>query len=330
MPQNDNRSDNKKGVIISINPKAGRTSPMQRAEALCRFLEEKNFNVHLLTDIREVAELARSLHSEGLLQALVGVGGDGTAATLVNLTEPGTPLTLLSAGTANLLAKHFRLSANPKKLADTIAEGNTITLDAGLTKFYSDGKPQERLFLVMASCGFDADVVYGVHSAREERYKAGHKKGAHISQLSYIKPILKTLFGYRFTKMKIESFNLSKNEWELLNDKAKWAFFFNLNRYGWDGLSLAPFAKGNDGLLDHILMNGGSVFHGILYTAFAQCFGSHRFLPDVKLGQSERYRLSAESAQPVPFQLDGDPGGNLPLEIEIIPDRLTFMVPKRK
>ncbi|MCL2744241.1 MAG: hypothetical protein FWE67_10345 [Planctomycetaceae bacterium] len=324
MEQNASR----KTVIISINPKAGRTSPMQRAESLRHYLAEKGFDVQLLTDLNEVAYKANQLHRENALQALVGVGGDGTAAALLNLTDIGVPLTLLSAGTANLLAGHFRLSLKPKKLAETIAQGNTAVLDTGLVKFNVDGEQKERQFLVMVSCGFDAAVVNGVHSAREERYKAGHKKGAHISQLSYIKPICKTLFGYRFTNIKVESFDKQKNDWEIIDSKAKWAFFLNLNRYGWSGLSLAPFAKGDDGLLDRVSMRGGSVFHGFLYTAFAQWFGNHRFLPGVKLGQAERYRISSESEVPVPFQLDGDPGGVLPLEIEVIPNRMTFIVPK--
>jgi diacylglycerol kinase family enzyme len=44
------------------------------------------------------------------------------------------------------------------------------------------------------------------------------------------------------------------------------------------------------------------------------------------MGQNLRYRITSD--EPVPFQLDGDPGGFLPLEIEIIPNRFTFLVPR--
>jgi diacylglycerol kinase family enzyme len=311
-------------VIISVNPKAGRTSPRQRAEALQNLLQEKGFDVELLTDLNEVAQKATELQRGGHLQALVGCGGDGTAATLVNLTPAGTPITLLAAGTANLLAKEFRLPKNLKKLADLIAEGNSITLDAGRAVFIKNGERTERLFLVMAGCGFDADVVNGVHRFREERLQSGSKHGAHISYFSYIKPILKTLFGYRFAPMSVESFNTETNDWQLVSDAAKWAFFFNLNRYGW-GLPLAPSARGNDGLLDHTLFYGGSVFHGLYYTAFAQ-FKLHGLLKGTKLGQSQRYRISCNT--PLPFQLDGDPCGELPMELEIIPQRVRLLVPK--
>jgi len=305
-------------IIISVNPKAGRRSPMLRAEELQGRLREKGFDVELLTDLVEVAEKANQLHAEGRLRVLCGVGGDGTAATLVNLTEPGTPISLLPAGTANLLAKFFRLGSTPKRLAAIIEAGHSVTLDAG--------HAGDRLFLVMASCGFDADVVHQVHAHREERYKQGHKKGAHISYFSYIKPICRSLGGYRFPKINVESFDGESGSWKPVEDRARWAFFFNLNAYGW-GLPLAPFAKGDDGRLDHVLFRGGSIFHGFKYTAFAQCFGMHRILSDAKLGQSTKYRMT--STEEVPYQLDGDPGGTLPLEAEAIPNRFTFVVPKR-
>jgi diacylglycerol kinase family enzyme len=304
-------------VIISVNPKAGRQSPMVRAEQLCGLLKQKGFSTELLTDLDEVTEKANSLHSVGSLRALIGVGGDGTAATLVNRTKPGMPVTLLSAGTANLLAKHYRLPSRPAKLADMIETGVVRTFDAGLARF--DGK--ERLFLVMASCGFDAAVVNGVHAHREERYQQGHAKGAHISYLSYTKPLLTSILRYKFPKMTVECLD----EPTLVFPDVRWAFMFNINRYAW-GLPLAPFAKANDGKLDHVLFRGGTPFHGILYTALAQCFSLHRFLPTARLGQQTRYRITSEAI--VPFQLDGDPVGELPLELEITPNRFTFLVPK--
>ncbi|MCL2005971.1 MAG: hypothetical protein FWG73_07370 [Planctomycetaceae bacterium] len=305
-------------VIVSLNPKAGRQSPKIRADELCNLLQQKGLTTELLTNLDEVAEKANALHDAGSLRALVGVGGDGTAATLVNKTKPGTPVTLLPSGTANLLAKHYRLPFKPAKLAEMIANGGTVrTFDAGLARFDNT----ERLFLVMVSCGFDAHVVNGVHSRREERYQQGHAKGAHISYLSYTKPIFASLAKYKFPKMTVECLD----EPALTIPDCRWAFIFNVNRYGW-GLPLAPFAKENDGMLDHVLFRGGTVFHGLLYTALAQCFSLHRYLQTANLGQRMRYRITSESS--IPFQLDGDPGGELPLEIEIVPNRFTFLVPR--
>ena len=305
-------------VLISVNPKAGRQSPMVRAEELRARLQQKGFTAELHTDLDEVTEKANTLHTAGLLRVLIGVGGDGTAATLVNRTLPGTPITLLSAGTANLLAKQYRLPSRPAKLADMIETGVVRTFDAGLVR--SGGT--ERLFLVMASCGFDADIVNGVHAHREERYRQGHTKGAHISYFSYITPIVNSMLRYKFPKMTVECLDESN----LVLPDIRWAFLFNINRYAW-GLPLAPFAKETDGKLDHTLFRGGTFFHGIVYTVLAQCFSLHRFLPTATLGQRTRYRITSD--EPVPFQLDGDPAGELPLEMEIVPNRFAFFVPTK-
>ncbi|MDR2643815.1 MAG: hypothetical protein LBC74_13600 [Planctomycetaceae bacterium] len=327
-------------VIISVNPKAGRCSSFLRAEELLGRLTAKGFQAELLTDLDEVSVKANQFFAEGQLRVLVGVGGDGTAATLVNRTTKGTPITLLPAGTANLISKHFKLDNTPAKLADMIENGKLITLDAGKVTFANtdksganktiadenrDANKIERLFLVMMSCGFDADIVNGVHSQREKRYRTGHKKGAHISYLSYIKPILSSICKYRYNKIKVEQLLDNSNEYVTVDDKAKWAFIFNLNRYGW-GLPLAPFAKGDDGKLDHVLFRGGSIFCGAVYTVFGQCFSLHRFLPTAKLGQAAKYRITVASGVNMPFQLDGDPAGILPAEVEIIKDRFTLLV----
>lgn len=304
-------------VLISVNPKSGRTSSMPRAEELRGRLDELGYAAEILTDLDEVGEKANVLHAESRLRALVGVGGDGTAAELINRTAPGTPFTILAAGNANLIAKYYRIGRTPRRLAEIIRDGHTITLDAG--------RANGRLFLVMVGCGFDAEVVKQVHSNREERYRSGSKKGGHVTNLSYLNPVWNSIMKYKYPKIKVETFeNSFENPPDAVLENENWAFVFNLNTYGW-GLPLVPAAKGNDGKLDHCLLRGGSVVAGGIYLAFAQLFSSHRVLPGVTLGQARKYRMTSESE--VPYQLDGDPGGLLPLEIETVESRFTLIVP---
>jgi diacylglycerol kinase family enzyme len=53
--------------------------------------------------------------------------------------------------------------------------------------------------------------------------------------------------------------------------------------------------------------------------------GRHGRLADCSLIRAKRIRI--ESDAPVPYNLDGDHCGFLPLEIEIVPQRLTLLVP---
>jgi len=39
-------------------------------------------------------------------------------------------------------------------------------------------------------------------------------------------------------------------------------------------------------------------------------------------------RLEIESDEPVHYELDGDPGGMLPLTIEVVPQRLRLLIPQ--
>ena len=124
-------SPSEKYVLISVNPKAGRRSPRVRAERLQAALVKRGFCVELHTDLAVVSSRAKELFAENRLQALVGVGGDGTAAELTNRTVPGVPIAILPSGTANLIAKYLKIPFKPEKLAATIAEGATISFDAG-------------------------------------------------------------------------------------------------------------------------------------------------------------------------------------------------------
>ena len=67
-------------VVVAVNPKAGATDAEGRVARLTRFLEECGLETNVLSDLDEVAAKSNRLHEEGQLRALVGVGGDGTAA----------------------------------------------------------------------------------------------------------------------------------------------------------------------------------------------------------------------------------------------------------
>jgi len=105
---------------------------------------------------------------------------------------------------------------------------------------------------------------------------------------------------------------------------ARWVFVFNLPRYGW-GLPLAPKAVATDGALDLVTFRRGTLFHGLRYVAAAQV-GLHPRMADCVIRRDTRFRIAAD--QPVPYQLDGDPGGLLPVDVEVLRGRFTLVVPR--
>ena len=298
-------------VLVSVNPIAGRRSMDREVGRFCELVRPSGLDAVVLTDLQEVCARAASLHQQRRLRALIGVGGDGTAAELANRTPPGVPITLLAAGTANILAKHFGLATNAAQLHRIVTAGEVLRLDAG--------SASGRVFLLMVGCGLDADVVDRVHRARASR------GGGHISYWSYVKPILQSLRSYQYPEFRVycepPGEGSAGHPAEPL--AARWAFACNLPRYGW-GVSLAPGADQTDGLLDLYTFQGRSFWHGLRYAAAAQ-LGVHRRLADCAWCRVRRLRI--ESDQPVPYQLDGDPGGWLPLDVEVLPGRVSLIVP---
>lgn len=293
-------------VLILVNPRAGRRGEARRVERLATSLRQRGLEVDVTDNLGEACPRAGHLHEQGELRALVGVGGDGTAAELVNRTPPGLPITLLPAGTANLLAKQLGLPSDPEDAAAAITAGLCRRIDAACAA--------GRIFLLMASCGFDAEVVRQVHAVRQS---AGHK--GHISYASYLKPIWRSIRNYEYPQIRVYC-----DEPAVEPVAARWVFVCNLSRYGW-GLNLTPQAEHDDGLLDVCTFRRGSLWHGLRYLAAVQLGAWHGRLSDCTIRQARRIRITSD--QPVAYQLDGDPGGQLPLEIELLPERVTLLVP---
>ena len=292
-------------IVVSYNPIAGLRSAEHRVEKLAALLRSNGYEASVYTDLDEATRKANDAFAAGSLRALVGVGGDGTALELINRTCAGTPITLLPAGNESLLARYLGLSASPEALYQTICAGRLRRLDAGCCA--------GRLFALMVSCGFDAQVVHIVH-----RRRRGHMGTRH-----YFKPIWETVRSYRFPEIRIELEDFHTPGQINQPLFARWCFVFNLPCYG-GGFRICPQASGVDGLLDLCTFDRGGFWPGLFYaaTVAARC---HRALKVCNYRRVRRLRIS--SSELVYYQIDGDPGGTLPVEVEIVPDRLTFIVP---
>ena len=295
-------------VVISVNPTAGARSARDRVDRLVDLLCKEGINPNVGSDLSAACATAMRWHSEGRLRALVGVGGDGTAAELANRTPPGLPIAMLPAGNENLLARYIGWSKNPEELCRILLAGRLARLDAG--------RANGRLFLLMVGCGFDAEVVRSVHARRT----------GHIRTRDYFKPILQSIRTYMYPPMEYSWDDADPSAGVELRHGGvgRWLFAFNLPCYG-GRLAIAPQADPCDGSLDVCAFARGGLWHGLRY-AGGVLTGTHPRMRDVVVQRVRRLTVSADTE--VPFQLDGDPGGILPLEIEAAPQRLTLVVPR--
>ncbi len=284
-------------VLISFNPKSGASNRQELIDALALKLTEHGFEPHVFHEVEALCQAAVEALGQGQLRTVVSAGGDGTASMLVNRLPAEVAFTIFPLGTANLLARFLETSRHIQHTVEAIAGGRTVRLDAG--------KANERLFLVVASCGFDADVVDRIHRQRT----------GHISYWSYGLPIIDSIRRYRFPAMRLIA------DGQPL-EAARWAFAFNIPQYAMD-LRFVENADAGDGQLDLCTFRDGGFFQGIVYF-FAVLLRRHRLLSSSRFTRFQR--LSVESHARVPFELDGDPGGYLPVEISVVPKRLRVVV----
>ncbi|MDB4766228.1 diacylglycerol kinase family protein [bacterium] len=291
---------NKTAVIVSVNPNSGSSDQSKLITLVEEKLHSAGFEPNILTDIAEVASESKRLNDAGKLRAVVAAGGDGTVSLLANTIDQNIPLAILPLGTENLLAKYLNLTADPNRLLKLLQNGVEKKLDAG--------RANGKLFLVMASCGFDASVVEKLHSARK----------GHISHLSYFRPILSSLRWYRYPKLSI---TIDDEETVL---SACWLFLFNVSRYAMN-LPIAPEADPCDGFLNMCSFRGRGNLRGIFYLT-SVLLRKHRQWCTTEFRKFRKMTITSNDPNSaVPFQLDGDPGGYLPLEIEAVSEYLTVL-----
>ena len=98
---------------------------------------------------------------------------------------------------------------------------------------------------------------------------------------------------------------------------------FNLPQYA-ASLAIEPSAVPDDGRLDLIGFQRGSVISGLRYAA-GVAMRRHLKFGDVHRRPGVTFELTSPGR--VPYQLDGDYAGRLPLKIETVPGRVCLLLP---
>jgi diacylglycerol kinase (ATP) len=287
-------------VAIQRNPSSGSGKQAGIVIDLIRSLKALGIQPRLYSRREEFDAAVREPARRESLIGVVAAGGDGTVFDLIN-RHPDLPICVLPLGTENLLAKAFQIPRCGRSVARIIAEGHRQRIDAG----WING----RRFLIMASAGFDAEVVHHLHAVR---------RGRHVRHWTYIRPILDALFPFKPQKLRITVDNQpTVYEGEL-------AVVANLRAYALN-LGVVPTACGTDGMLDARVFRARSLWE--LLAQFARILtGRHERCPSVIPLQGKTMRI--ESDVPVPIQVDGDPAGVTPVEIRVEPLAVEFILPR--
>jgi diacylglycerol kinase family enzyme len=291
-------------IFIAANPKAGSRERAREIAALKAALESDGFEAKVEPNLLQLAQDVDIAHRAGLLRAVIAAGGDGTIAAVVNCVHEDVPVTAYPLGTENLLARYFGIPAQPHAICEMLRAGALRRFDAG--------RAGERLFLLLCSCGFDAEVVRRLHTQRS----------GHIDHFTYLQPLYESVRSYDYPDLHV-TFSDADADGQERTLTGKWLFVVNVPRYA-GGLRIVSGASGTDGLLDVCVFKRGSFMHGVAYLA-GVLLGQHESWADCQIVRTRKLSITSESN--VPYQLDGDLGGQLPLNIEVLPRRVTLLVP---
>lgn len=295
-------------VIISANPKSGSFSRHSLVLKLKSEVESLGFQCEVHTDLDQMANRCRELVQRAKLRTVVAAGGDGTASKVASLIPREVPLTLFPTGSENLLAKYFSITADPAVCARSIQKLRTHPIDVMMV----NGK----FSLLMASIGFDAEVVRCVHQSRK----------SHVTRLTYWSAIIGTLFRYRWPGLKISIYG--ENDRIIEEVSGGWVFVFNVPRYA-AGLSIMDDAVEHDGYLDVGVFDQGGLARSMWYY-WHVIRGKHQLLKQWRRFRSRSIRIetvdqtSSRDSQSS-CQADGDWVCELPVVIEFATHNLRIV-----
>ena len=285
-----------------INPKSGSSVDIWAVRRIRDTLRRRGFTVRLdLTQsLEDAGRLAAEARAENVAAVIV-VGGDGTVRHVAGaMAGSQIPIMIIPAGTENLLACELQLDGS---------FGSTLqTLDYGRIRNLDLGQANGRHFMAILGVGFDGQVI-----RRVNRLRAGH-----ITHMDYIWPICRTYWEYHFAHMTVEA------DGELLCDEPALVFVGNISRYA-VGLGVLPNADCGDGLLDVCIYKCHSRGRLLLHALLTVLGMSH--YSSLVIRRKCRSIAISSPVGDVPVQLDGDPGPELPLKVEVMPAAARVLVP---
>jgi len=291
-------------IAYIVNPKSGASSSKLMSRQFEQYLVKRGFEVRagLTTSLDNACELATDAAVDYDCAMVVVVGGDGTVREVAHgLEGSDKPLLIVPGGTENLLANELGFDEKIRTILRTFEAGYIRPLDLGS----ANGK----CFTSIIGFGFDGQIVKRVSERRD----------GHIDHFSYLGPIWRTFWSYKFAPMKVEV----EGE-EIFNGRGL-VFVGNISRYA-VGLQVLHHADFGDGLLDVCVYKCASRVHLVKHSVMT-VLKQHATGGDVVYRQGKNINVSSQTDD-IATEIDGDPGPALPIQIKVIPQAVNVMVPE--
>lgn len=246
---------------------------------------------------------------------VVAVGGDGTVNEVVNglmllsdAQRRTVTVAVLPWGTGNDFARSIGASLSVERLFDLIEKNDICLVDVGQVQYtQANGLAALRHFINIGDIGIGPSTVMMV-----ERIK----KLVGPTIAFWIGGFV-TIFFRRSKEVAIEADGYS------YRGRAMAVCMAN-GRYFGSGLGIAPEAIANDGVLNLVVVGRVSAFTFLRFTGNLRK-AEPVIHPEVHYVDTSRCRILSETMD-CPLELDGEVLGSAPLEVELLPGAVRFLV----
>jgi diacylglycerol kinase family enzyme len=297
-------------ALLIVNPRAGRARPLLSGglDRVRKILAGQGIESEVAYPATPEAaeEVARRTvqQSRGLV---IACGGDGTLNAVVNgLAGSQVAMSLLPAGTANILAKELSLPKNIESAARCLRGGILRRIALGMVTA-CDGVSPGRYFLSVGGAGPDGAIVQAVNNQLKR----------HTGMLAYWAEGVRQLGLYKFPRFRITS-----------EDQALEATMVVVGRTKHYGGPLRITTEA-DLFGDDFQVMACATRSRIRYLSYVPlaCVGQVRLAPGTAFFRSKAFRCEPIDTPPALVEVDGEPAGQLPAEFRVVPDALTLLVP---
>jgi diacylglycerol kinase (ATP) len=293
-----------KRARLIYNPSSGREEFEKRLPEILQYFERAGYETscHATTGAGDATLAASSAIDRGF-DLIIAAGGDGTLYEVLNgmaERDGRPPLGIIPSGTTNDFARAIHLPVkNIKKACEIIVQGTPTSIDIG--------KINSRYFINIAGGGALTNLTYEVPS----------KLKTIMGQLAYYVKGIEKLPFIRPSRVRIETEN------KVIDEDIMLFLIANSNSVG--GLErLAPKASLTDGKFDCIVLRK-TTLPEFIRIATHVIRGDHINEPDVLYFQTKHLKVTSSSK--VMLNLDGELGGELPMEFKVLHKHIKVIMP---
>jgi YegS/Rv2252/BmrU family lipid kinase len=303
-------------IVLIYNPYAGRLASQSRLlQRTIASLHQQGLRV------KEVptrgpntgAFIAREEIAAGA-DLILAAGGDGTINEVANgMVHSKVPLAIIPAGTANVLAHELRVKLRLERSASDITSAVPTPVALGRI---SRGCEDSRHFLMMAGVGLDAQIVYDLNLDLKAFFgKVAYYLGGFAQIAKPLTPFCAVVDGKAY--------------------ETTFALISRVRNYGGD-FEIARTASLLNNQFQVVLFNARQSYQYVPYL-LGMMIGQVAHMPGCTVLQARSvqceplnpFGLLEDPPTAARLQIDGEYAGRLPVTIDIVPDALTLMLPKR-